>query len=361
MGAAGSSVMAGLPVADAMQLGAALARHAKGSAPAFVLQELMRSKLDHLPLPACGKTLARWQALAAVAEHDLSLAKLYEGHLDALAILQELQASCVPTSNAGGPSVWGVWAAESPGGRVHIDPGPADGGKCVRLHGTKHWCSGAATVSHALLTAWPPNSTQPKLVLVAMDQPGIYIHGDAWKAVGMQASSSLQVHFDGAVAQLVGSAGAYLSRPGFWQGGAGIAACWYGGACGIASALHRAVAEAPAGAASNVFRLAALGRVDTQLRSTAALLVQTAAWIDANPQQDASAPALRARLAAARCATDVLEASTAALGAGALCLDAAFAQAAADLPVFIRQSHADRDYAALGEKLGQLAAADWAL
>lgn len=40
-------------------------------------------------LPGGGATLARGQVLAAVDADDLALAKLYEGHTDALAILAE--------------------------------------------------------------------------------------------------------------------------------------------------------------------------------------------------------------------------------------------------------------------------------
>ena len=35
----------------------------------------------------------------------------------------------------------------------------------------------------------------------------------------------------------VGGPGAYVDRPGFSLGGAGIAACWYGGAVGVARLL----------------------------------------------------------------------------------------------------------------------------
>ena len=49
-----------------------------------------------------------------------------------------------------------------------------------------------------------------------------------------------------------------------------------------------------------------------------------------------------------------------ALGAGAFCRDAKFARAAADLPVFIRQSHAEHDFAALGERTAE-ALQPWAL
>ena len=50
-----------------------------------------------------------------------------------------------------------------------------------------------------------------------------------------------------------------------------------------------------------------------------------------------------------------------ALGAGPLCRDAGFAQVMADLPVFIRQSHAERDQAAHGQSVLNHESAPWAL
>jgi len=55
-------------------------------------------------LPASGRTLERWQTLCDVASHDLSLVKLFEGHAEALAILQEL----ADPEGVGAADVWGV-------------------------------------------------------------------------------------------------------------------------------------------------------------------------------------------------------------------------------------------------------------
>jgi hypothetical protein len=322
------------------------------------MHTLVTNGLDTLPPPGGGQTLQRWQALAAVAAHDLSLAKLYEGHTDALAILRELsQWQLAPPL-----SVWGVWAAEAAGARVLIQPDVAAGR--VLLSGVKPWCSGAAWVSHGLLTAWHADGRGPQLVAVSMRQPGVRVCTTSWQAVGMNASASVDVALDGAHAELVGQPGDYLSRPGFWQGGAGIAACWHGGATFLASVLKHAVAKAqmspsPPGS----FRDAALGRVDVALTATAALLRDAAQWIDAHPRDDASAVALRVRLRAEDAAKGVLDTVGTALGATPFCRDARFARMAADLPVFIRQSHGERDFAALGERVANNAtdSAAWAL
>ena len=83
----------------------------------------------------------------------------------------------------------------------------------------------------------------------------------------------------------------------------------------------------------------------------------------AHPRHDASEVALRVRLRAETAAKAVLDTVGAALGATPFCRDARFARMAADLPVFIRQSHAERDFAALGERVmaGANAGGGWSL
>ena len=306
--------------------------------------KLIDLKLDQLPLPGSGGTLARWQALAEVAAQNLSLAKIYEGHTDALAILEELGDLNVPGST------WGVWAAEAANVRVIISPAK-DG--TVLLDGLKPWCSGAQIVNHGLLTAWYADGSGPQLVRVRMNQSGVQVMSAAWQAIGMAESASVDVRFSQANADLVGQVGSYLSRPGFWQGGAGIAACWYGGSLTLATTLQRALAKTPK-EARGPFRLAALGKIDSALTSTAAVLQQAARWIDDNPLADACTVALRARLAAESCAGLVLDEAGRALGASAFCRDRHFARTAADLPVFVRQSHAERDFSALAERVVNL-------
>ena len=292
---------------------------------------------DQLALPARGDTLARWHALAAVAARDLSLVKLFEGHTDALAILDELDGPSAPAQ-----SRWGVWAAEPPGAKVVAS---TTGGTRLRLNGTKAWCSGADIVTHALITAW--RDGEPVLAAVDMHQPrSISLDASRWQAVGMRAVVSGDVRFDGASAVQIGTSGDYTRRPGFWQGGAGIAACWFGAAARLAHHVRQAVATH-----ADPYRLAHLGDIDVALSGAAALLRETAACIDAHPAADIKREALRARLVVEAAANVVMMCAGRALGAGPLCTDTGFARAMADLPVFLRQSHAERDLAALGETL----------
>lgn len=314
--------------------------------PGRALRQLLALPQAWLPLPAQGDTLARWRGLASVAAHDLSVLKLYEGHTDAAAILDELGGNAPQIDE-----YWGVWAAEAPHAVLKMKP--AGNGK-VLLSGRKAWCSGAHVLTHAVLTV--RNDDLSWLVAVDLRQPGVHATHDGWHAVGMGSTASVDVDFDQAIAVPVGRPGAYLDRPGFWQGGAGIAACWYGAATALADALREACRRKP-----DDFRLAHLGAVNAALTQAAASLREAAAWIDDHPHGSARRVALQVRAAAESAATATLEHVGRALGATPYCRDGKFARMAADLPVFLRQSHAERDLAALGKLVEECKESPWAL
>ncbi|BBD81167.1 acyl-CoA dehydrogenase [Aerosticca soli] len=295
------------------------------------------ARLPSLPLPGSGRTLERWRALAAIAAEDVCLVKLLEAHYDALAILAELG---VPPSGTQARSMFhAVWAAEPPQARLRFIA--TDGGHGM-LDGRKAWCSGADLVDAALVTAYEGDARV--LVQVRMDEPGIERSGDDWQALGMGRLYSGTVVFRQVCARRIGAPGAYLDRPGFWHGGAGIAACWFGAATAIAERLRRApqVGVDP-------HALAHLGALDIQLAAAASLLRDTAAAIDAAPEASHREAVLRVRGCVEHVATEVIERVGRALGPAPLCADRDHAQRCADLAVFVRQSHAERDWAALGE------------
>ena len=169
-------------------------RYGNTQALGEALKVLQREELDCLPLPGSGQTLERFSRLAQVAGHDLGLCKLFEGHTDALAIIAELHGPLPPSG-----STWGMWAAEPPTAKVRVR---RDGQHWV-LDGRKAWCSGAAVVSHGLLTAWNEADEQ-QLVAVNMDQAGVTVTDAGWHAVGMAATGSVEIVFSGATGMAVG-------------------------------------------------------------------------------------------------------------------------------------------------------------
>lgn len=310
------------------------------------LKALQEEGLDQLPLPGSGQTLERFSRLAQVAGHDLRLCKLFEGHTDALAIMAELRCPLPPLG-----STRGMWAAEPPDAKVRV----RKAGQRLLLEGRKAWCSGAAVVSHGLLTAWDEEDRQ-QLVAVEMHQPGVTVTDQGWNAVGMAATGSVEVVFNEAWGIAIGQPGDYLARPGFWHGGVGIAACWYGGAQRLAEVLREQCGKRP-----EPHALAHLGAIDSALNSAACVLRASAWQIDQAPLADARILAQQARASIEDMTEQVIQHVGRAVGAGPYCKDPHFAQLMADLPVYVRQSHAERDLAALGELVAGEPSGRWQL
>ncbi|WP_369038861.1 acyl-CoA dehydrogenase [Stenotrophomonas maltophilia] len=283
--------------------------------------------LQHPPLPApgTGRTLERWRALARLGAEDLCLAKVLEAHHDAAAILHELGA---PLPAEG--ELWAVWAAEGPACSLRLD---ANG----QLHGDKPWCSGSAFVDVALVTVRTPGGVQLYRVDASAWQT---LDEGSWAATGMAGIPSTTARFNRSPATPIGAQDAYLQRPGFWHGGAGIAAVWWGAAVAVATRMQPA--------AGDELRARLLGRADLVLAPAAALLRELAVAIDNAPGQPHRADVVRARSVVERAAMQILDLAGRALGPAPMCMDAAHAQRWADLTVFLRQSHADRDWAWLG-------------
>lgn len=307
-----------------------------GKALSRVFNLLVNSEFGELPMPAGGATLARFAALATVARRSLPLVKLYEAHTDARAILRELGGK--PSNGAS----YGVFAAENPA--APLIARTADHGRLV-LSGVKSWCSGGAVLSHALVTA-RTEAGAAVMLAVALDQGLVAVTKSDWKAIGMALTETATLTFHDAPAELIGTPNSYLERPGFWHGAIGIAACWYGGACSLLEELRQSLARR-----HDAHGLAHLGAAANQLQAARSALQHAAQALDANPVHDARALALATRAIVEASAQSVLEHAGRALGARPFCMDARFAAMAADLPVFLRQSHAERDLEALGQQL----------
>jgi hypothetical protein len=178
----------------------------------------------------------------------------------------------------------------------------------------------------------------------------------SWPATGMAGSDTLDVDFDDVPAEPVGPPGGYTGRPGFTHGGVGVAACWYGGARGVADTLLGAARRRDVGPHA----LAHLGAVDVALTGARAALDRAADEIDTDPcdlDGTGAARALRVRAQVEAAAAEVMSRAGRALGAGPLGHDEEHGRRVADLTVYLRQQHAERDLAQLGALLAEQGAA----
>lgn len=290
------------------------------------------------PAPGAGRTRERWELFASLAARDLTAARVVEAHLDAVAIIRE-SGGDQPLDG----TTWGVFAAEGPGVRLDATPTGTD----WSLSGVKPWCSLAGALSHALVTAHTP--TGRRLFAVDLGQPGVHVDAGTWHARGLVNVPSGPVSFDEVPATAVGDTGWYLDRPGFAYGGLGVAACWYGGAVGLARALVAAMARR----APDDIGLWHLGVVDLAVTSSRLALAQAACAVDDGQAHGAAGHllALRTRSVVAQGAERVLQSVGHALGPSPLALDADHVRRVSDLTLYLRQHHAERDEVALGRVL----------
>jgi alkylation response protein AidB-like acyl-CoA dehydrogenase len=303
---------------------------------------LESGRLD-LPLPASGRTAERWQRLAELTENDIVAGRLAEAHVDAVAILAELGGDA-PSPR----ELWAVWAAESADAALTA----TIRGDSVTLSGTKPWCSAAGFCTQALVTARTEDGKRA-LFAVPVTDPVVRPLPSTWWNQGMAGSDTRSVQFTNAPAVAVGNPGDYLNRPGFWHGAIGVAACWLGGARAVAAPLYARAGRDTADAHA----LAHLGAVDAALAAAEATLAAAAERIDADPFNQSGAAELRARRVRAvveHAVDETLRRTGRALGPGPLVQDAAHAHRVADLTVYVRQSHAERDLAELGRLAGSV-------
>lgn len=286
-----------------------------------------------LPIPGQGQTWRRWQLLADVGAVDLTVARVLEAHTDALAIMAE----------AGEPppaGTWGVFAAEAPGLRLEA----IRSGTAVTLHGTKPWCSLAGQLDHALVTAHLGDDRG--LFAVDLRRPDVHAEPpDGWVSRGLTGVPSGPVRFDGVPARPLGEPGWYLRRPGFAWGGIGVAACWLGGTRALAETLRAGVSRRD----SDLDALH-VGALDLAVFAATTCLRDAAARVDAGTATGHAAEvlALRVRSSAAAAAEQAIARVGHALGPAPLTFDEEHARRVADLQVYVRQHHAERDLATLG-------------
>lgn len=295
-----------------------------------------------LPTPGAGRTLQLWDVLSRVSAYDLTIARALEPHVDALSILA--QAGVSPAEvGADDRSTWGVFAAEGPDGRLTA----RETSTGWVVDGVKPWCSLAGQLSHALVTAWT-SKTDRQLFAVSLG-PDVTPRTGTWASRGLVDIPSASAEFNTVAARPIGGNGWYLVRPGFWWGAIGVAACWYGGAAGVARRL--APRSANDRSPDQIAHLQ-LGQADTLLYAARVALLDAAAHVDAAGRRDGDEVlARRVRAVTRGVVDDVLALTARASGPAPLTFEEVHARRVADLSVYVRQDHGERDLAALGTAL----------
>jgi alkylation response protein AidB-like acyl-CoA dehydrogenase len=330
---------------------------AAGDVPALLA--LAREAGRSWPKPGDGSTARLWELLASVSAVDVAAGRVFEPHMDALAILAHAERTQTERDQterveAAPDGTWGVFAAEGPGTR--LDAKACNSG--IVLDGSKPWCSLAPLLDHAVITAHTEAGGRAAFA-VNLRHPGVAFEEPVWVARGLQEIPSGTVHFSQVPAEPLGAGDWYFSRPGFAWGGMGVAACWLGGAVAVARDYKESLqAAAQSGREPDQIALAGLGETDRILAAALQYLARTAALIDdgglgpagGRPEAGHTAwsEALRVRGTVAAAVERVLSLVSLNRGPAPLAFDEPYAKRMADLSLYVRQHHAMRDDAQLG-------------
>lgn len=189
------------------------------------------------PRGSDGGSISMLDRLMKVGTMDLSLGRLYEGHINALHLIglygaKEQRDTYFAEASAG--HIFGVWNTDLPPDPVRMNRG-AHG--CA-LRGKKIFCSGGLGIQRPIITAY--TAGVPQMILVHtenMDREREDI--DSWNPLGMKSSRSFCMDFSGYSVPdggFLGRRGHYLQEPHFSTGAARFAAVQLGGAEAMAEA-----------------------------------------------------------------------------------------------------------------------------
>ncbi len=223
---------------------AAPAHDRSGRVPRSTVDRLDAAGLLAAPLPserggsglgtAPGSTAALLEVLTAIGDADLAIGRVYEGHVNAL-LLVERFGTAAQKADAARRGMAGVWNTDGVRPLALSSAGTGD-----ILDGQKSFCSGAGLIDRALVTASSPGGR--RMVLVDMAPLAGRIDPGRWHPLGMRASMSFDVDFTGTEVgrtMLLGQPGDYLVEPWFSAGCIRFSAVQLGGALALLRVVHQ--------------------------------------------------------------------------------------------------------------------------
>jgi alkylation response protein AidB-like acyl-CoA dehydrogenase len=334
------------------------------------VEELLRDRrllgnaaADEHGVPVAGR-LAELDDLRAVGYRDLVLGRLIEGHGNAIALVSrcgtERQRATADAEAATG-HLFGVW-----------NTAPADGVRIVargdgwfELGGRKTFCSGAGTVTRALITARDAAGSS-QMLLVPMDRVPARIDRSSWDPLGMRESDSFAVDFSGVRLEsdaAIGDIGDYDRQPWFGAGAARFVAVQAGGIVRLADELAAFAVRRSTG--DDAVQMTRLGECVVAARTAAqwvrACAEAWAAWdiaSTAEHEKILQSTVDAARYAIERAALDVLERVERAVGARGLLAPEPFAALVRDLRMYLRQPAPDLAISRVGRNAFERASAE---
>lgn len=283
-------------------------------------------------------------ALALTGGGSLPLGRLYEGHVNALALIAAYGSAEQLDTYAGRAReghLFAVWNTQrEPGVRLIDDGGPPSGR--FHLSGAKIFASGAGFVTYPLITA---HDRAGQLLMVVPEAAKATTDLSQWRASGMRASASGAVDFSGlAVTReaIIGSHDDFHREPLFSAGAWRFCAVQLGGMGALFDAVRAHLVGA--GRARDPYQLSRIAAAAIAVE-TARLWVFRACTIAQDPRvapKAAIAFVDLCRLAVERAGLDVIELAHRAVGLAGFLRPHPVERISRDLSTYLRQPAPDR-------------------
>ena len=293
-----------------------------------------------------GGTLQLLQVLKQVGWGSLPVGRIYEGHVNALALIelfgtpeqQEQVATDVHTQRR----IFGVWNAEEEPPGVHLRLLDLGGGR-YRLEGGKIFCSGLGHVTRPIVGARGENGGW-QMCLLPMEQIAARMDHRWWQPIGMEATVSGALDLDGielSRSALLGPPDVYYREPWFNGGAIRFVAVHLGGAQALYDAA-RAYLQGGQRTDHPIQRLRA-AEMAMRVESGDLWLRGGAAIFERQPVVPAEVAAYvgMARLSVEAIAQDVIRTVERMVGARGLMRPFPFARMIRDLTMYLRQPAPD--------------------
>jgi alkylation response protein AidB-like acyl-CoA dehydrogenase len=326
-------------------------RDGDGDFPEAAFNALRRYGLVSWP-PLGGSEAHRlFHLLVSIGRGDLNVGRIFEGHVNALFLIQQFGTAEQNERYASRASIgelFGVWNTD-----LLEEPLSLAG---QRLHGKKTFASGIDGLSHAIVTVTQPLGR----LMIVVPVKGLPVDRSWWRPLGMRASGSHIVDFSGVEIEpdwVLGQHGDYIREPWFSAGAIRFVAVHVGGMHALLDAVAAHLARADR--LTDPYQRQRLGRMGAAVEGGYAWLDRAATlWgeaVDGGPGGTAEARIMTfanaARGAVESLALRVLEEAEQSVGAAGMIAPHPLERLVRNLRTYLRQPNPDGALTAVGQAI----------
>ncbi|HEV2676091.1 MAG TPA: acyl-CoA dehydrogenase family protein [Aliidongia sp.] len=295
-----------------------------------------------------GSTARLLEILTIIGGGDLAIGRLYEGHVNALLLVDRFgtptQRQRVAMAVRHHHALLGVWNTDTAAPLTLVRAGSA-----WHLAGGKSFASGVGLVAHALVTARRPDGGR-QMLLVPMADLACRIDRTSWQPLGMRASMSFHIDLEGVgvgADAFLGQANDYLAEPWFSAGCIRFLAVQLGGALALLRTVHAHLRRT--GREGDPYQIERFARMRVAVETGRLWLDRAAAVFDGtDAPAEIIATANMARHAIEQASTLTLELAGRSVGVQGMLAPHPMERLIRDLSTYMRQPAPDAALASVG-------------